>query len=78
MFFAVTNSEPITPTGVPRICVPKRSKGTANRGCFAPLVIGTLVSAALATVTVDDGWLLWIPALLALATVRSMLAALDL
>ena len=47
-----------------------------NRGCFAPLVIGTLVTAALATVMADDGWQLWIPALLALATVRRVLAAL--
>ena len=48
-----------------------------TRGCFAPLVAGTLVTAALATVMVEDGWQLWIPALLALATVRRVLVALD-
>jgi hypothetical protein len=48
-----------------------------NRGCFAPLVVGKLLTPALATLLVDDGWLLRIPALLALATVRWVLAALD-
>jgi hypothetical protein len=46
-------------------------------GVFAPLVVATLAVAALSTILVDDGWTLWIPALLALATVRWMLAAFD-
>ena len=48
-----------------------------NRGCFAPLVVGMLGTAAVATVMVDQGWLLWIPALLALATVSCVWAALN-
>jgi hypothetical protein len=39
------------------------------------LVAGALVVAALCTVLVKDGWLIWIPTLLALLVVGGLLTA---
>jgi hypothetical protein len=46
-------------------------------GVFAPLVVATLGVAALATLIVDDGWRLWVPALLAVATACWLRTVLD-
>jgi hypothetical protein len=48
-----------------------------NRGCFAPLAIGVVAVAALASPMTDDGWTMWLPALLALATVFWIRTVLD-
>ena len=40
-----------------------------NGGVFLPLVAGLVVVAALATLAVEGGWVLWLPAGLALAAV---------
>ena len=40
-----------------------------NGGVFLPLVVGLVVVAVLATLAVEGGWVLWLPAVLALAVV---------
>jgi hypothetical protein len=43
-----------------------------NGGVFLPLVVGLVVVAVLATLAVEGGWVLWLPAGLALAVVGWM------
>lgn len=44
----------------------------SSNGPVPGLVIGIVVVAALATVTVQGGWVLWLPALLALAVMATI------
>ncbi len=48
-----------------------------TNGPLPALAVGIVVVAALATVMVEGGWVLWIPALLALAVVVQIWKALN-
>jgi hypothetical protein len=43
-----------------------------NDGAFPALVAATLVVAALATVLIDGGWMIWLPVLAALAVIAKI------